>query len=208
MNYANQLKYSLYVIFHPFDGFWDLKHEKKGSKRTASIILTAVIIVYIVARQFTGYILNENTQEDLNLFSEVFSVLLPFTLWCVSNWGVTTLMDGKGTFGDIYITSAYALVPIIIINVPMVLISNIITFDEKDLYFVLNSISIIWTAFLLFVGIMTVHQYNVKKTISTIVIAIVGMAAMLFLSLLFFGLIQQLINFLYVFYIELTLRIQ
>jgi hypothetical protein len=24
------LKYSLYTITHPFDGFWDLTHEKRG----------------------------------------------------------------------------------------------------------------------------------------------------------------------------------
>ena len=38
-------------------------------------------------------------------------------------------------------------------------------------------------------------------------IAIVGMAAILFLFLLFFALIQQLMNFLYIFYKEMTLRV-
>lgn len=207
MNLVNQLKYSFYVIFHPFDGFWDLKHEKKGSKKSAAVILLAVIIVYILVRQFTGYILNNNSKEELNLFSEIFSVLLPFFLWCISNWGVTTLMDGKGTFTDIGITTAYSLIPIIIINIPMILLSNIITFEEAELYFVLNGISLIWAAFLMFTGIMTIHQYNVKKTVLTFIIAIAGMGGMLFLGLLFFGLLQELINFIYVFYVEMTLRL-
>ena len=29
------LRYSTYVIFHPFKGFWDLKHEKKGNLESA-----------------------------------------------------------------------------------------------------------------------------------------------------------------------------
>ena len=27
----SSLRYSLYVIFHPFDGFWDLSREKRGT---------------------------------------------------------------------------------------------------------------------------------------------------------------------------------
>lgn len=29
--YKASLKYGFYVIFHPFDGFWDLVHEQRGS---------------------------------------------------------------------------------------------------------------------------------------------------------------------------------
>lgn len=54
---------------------------------------------------------------------------------------------------------------------------------------------------------MTIHQYTVGKTLLTVLIAIVGMAAILFLFLLFFALIQQLMNFLYIFYKEMTLRV-
>lgn len=33
------LRYALYVIFHPFDGFWDIKHEQRGTATAATIIL-------------------------------------------------------------------------------------------------------------------------------------------------------------------------
>ena len=54
---------------------------------------------------------------------------------------------------------------------------------------------------------MTIHQHTATKTVVTILIAVVAMAAMLFLFLLFFALIQQLINFVYMFYKEMTLRL-
>ena len=31
--YKDSLRYALYVMTHPFDGFWDLTHEKRGSIR-------------------------------------------------------------------------------------------------------------------------------------------------------------------------------
>lgn len=35
-----ELRYSLYVTVHPFKGYWEIKHERKGSLRTAGILLT------------------------------------------------------------------------------------------------------------------------------------------------------------------------
>ena len=34
-----ELLYAFHVIFHPFDGFWDLKHEKRGGVRGATVSL-------------------------------------------------------------------------------------------------------------------------------------------------------------------------
>ena len=37
--YGQSLRYALHVITHPFDGFWDLIHEKKGSIAAANTFL-------------------------------------------------------------------------------------------------------------------------------------------------------------------------
>ena len=198
------LKYSFYLIFHPFDGFYDLKHEKKGNLISANIILMIIILVFILSKQLTGFIFNNNSFRSLNIISEVISVILPLLLWCISNWSITTLMDGEGSLKDIYITTCYALVPIIISNFPLILISNFLTMDEADFYVFFYTLSFIWSVFLIFIGIMTVHQFTVKKTIVTIIIAIIGVIVMLFLGLLFIALIQQIINFCTFLYKELA----
>lgn len=198
---------SFHILFHPFDGFWSAKHEKKGNVKAATTILAIVIIYYIMSRQLTGFIFNTNTSGNLNIFSEAVGIFAPFIMWCIANWSITTLLDGEGSFKDIYITSAYALVPIVLIGIPMILVSRIIVFEESKLYSALGMISIAWSIFLMFTGLITIHQYTVKKTILTIIIAIIGMVAMLFLFLLFFALMQQMLNFLYIAYIELTQRL-
>ena len=33
--YIDSMKYALHVITHPFDGFWDLIHEKRGTMAAA-----------------------------------------------------------------------------------------------------------------------------------------------------------------------------
>lgn len=189
------LQYSLYLIFHPFKGFWDLKHEKKGNVYSAWVIVCLLSILLILRRQFTGFILNFNKQNEMNVFVEILSVLAPLGLWCLSNWCITTLVDGEGSLKDIFITTAYALTPVVLINIPMLLLSNVMILEETVFYTVLDALSVLWAALLILIGIMTVHQFTMPKTIATIAVAVVGMIIILFLILLFVSIIQQIVSF-------------
>ena len=44
-----KLKFSTYVIFHPFKGFWELKKEKKGKAVKIIVSLLAVAVVVCIA---------------------------------------------------------------------------------------------------------------------------------------------------------------
>lgn len=207
MDIIQGLRYSFHVIFHPFDGFWDLKHEKRGNLRAACIILLVLSITYIMRRQLTGFIFNTNDLNRLNIVVESLSVLIPFMLWCISNWCLTTLMDGEGSFKDIFITTAYALVPLIIINLPLILISNILTINEAAFYYFFDSLAVIWTGVLIVLGTMVVHQYSLSRTIITSLFIIVGMGLIIFIGMLFFSLIQQMYSFVITIYREISFRL-
>ena len=205
-NIINNLKYSLYVIFHPFNGFWDIKHEKKASAKSASIILFILVLVFILQQQLTGFDFNLNYHVQLNIITKLELVLVPYFLWCIANWSIVSLVEGQGTFKDIYITTAYALVPVIIMNIIMIIMSNFITLEEGYFYYLISNVGYIWSIFLIFCGFLTIHQFSGLKTIVTIVLAIVGMFIITFLSILFFALVQQMVNFLILFFKEISLR--
>lgn len=200
------LRYAFYVIFHPFKGFWDLKHERKGNFGAAAILLLLVTVTFVARQQMSGFLFGGDTQTDTGVLLTISSVLLPFFLWCVSNWCVTTLMDGEGRFSDIVMVSAYALTPLFLIQLPLVLLSNVLTQSESGFYTFFMVVSVAWAAFLLVVGIMTVHQFTMGKTLGTILIALVGMVIMVFLFFLLFVLIQQMINFVLLLREELAMR--
>jgi len=202
----NSLKYTFHLVFHPFDGFWDLKHEKRGNIKAALAIIAMLCITFIMRRQLTGFIFNLNDPQELNIFSEVISILLPFALWCVSNWSFTSLMEGEGGFKDIMITTAFALTPMIIINLPLILFSNLITMPEGAFYRFFDSLSILWSGALLILGTMVVHQYTLLKTLFTSVLIVVGMAVIIFIGLLFFSMLHQMYAFVYTVYLEISLR--
>lgn len=205
--YVNSLLYAKHVIFHPYDGFWDLKHEKRGSLSAALTIVGLVAVTHVVIRQYTGFIFNPRDLSRLNVLVELLSVLVPFFLWAVVNWALTTLMDGKGTLRDIVIATAYALVPFVLINLPLTWVSNYLTMEEGMFYHFFRIAAVLWSAYLVFIGMAVTHDYEKGKNFWTCVLTIVGIGVVLFIGLLFIHVINVVIGFISSVYAELVLRL-
>lgn len=201
------IKHACYTMVHPFKGYWDAKYEQQGNVWTAVGLLAVLVLVVNVNRQFAGFTVNYANPQSINSIDEIIYVVFPFLLWCVANWLVTTLMDGEGKFSDIVLASGYALLPIIIAYVPLTLLSRFITVQEASFYYFFNALSYVWFAWLLFVGIMTVHQYTASKTFITSVLTLIVMGIIIFLFLLSFNLVQQVAVFVSTVYQELILRL-
>ena len=99
--YTDSLKYAFYVITHPFDGFWDLVHEKKGTIAAAITFLVLFLLTRVLKLLLTSFQFISAPVQYLNVFEEMGSLALPFLILCVANWAMTTLFDGKGRFRDI-----------------------------------------------------------------------------------------------------------
>lgn len=200
------IKFPLHLIVHPFDGFWDLKYEGKGRMKVAMATLMMVVLTMILQKQFSGFLVNFNDPRHLNSLNDLIFVVLPFLLWCVSNWSITTLMEGEGKFKEIVMATAYSTIPLILIYLPTTLISRFLSNDETALYYLLNIVAVIWFIFLLFVGIMTMHQYTASKTVVTMLLTVVVMGVILFLGGLGFSLVQQIFDFINNVYLEIIFR--
>ena len=205
--YKASIKYAFYVITHPFDGFWDLTHEHRGTLAAANTFLALFLIIRVLKLLCTSFQFINSPIQHINVFEEMGSLLLPFLILCLANWAMTTLFDGKGRFIDIYIAMCYALVPYILIQLPMILVSNMLTFEEGSLYSVMLTISVIWCIFLVFVGLMEVHDYGPGKTLIFIIVTIVGAAVILFLTLVFFSLLSDAFGFFVSLYREASYRL-
>jgi len=190
-----ELLYAFHVIFHPFDGFWDLKHEKRGSVRSALTILVVTVIVYFYDSIGKGYIFNPYTSYS-DIFGAVAAVVAPLLLWVVANWCLTTLFEGEGTMTDIFVASCYCLTPLILLILPSTLLSNVLALNEGGILTLLNSFAYVWLGILLVIGMMSTHDYTVGKNILTCISTIVGMAFIMFLGILFTSLVGKIITFL------------
>jgi len=206
-NYVASMKYAKYVLFHPFDGFWDLTHEKRGSLAAATTYLVLFLVTRVVQLLFTNFQFINAPLQYINVFEQAASLLLPFLILCLANWSMTTLFDGKGRFSDIYMAMCYALVPYTMIQLPLVFLSNVISFDEAAFYTVLQSFSIAWCVFLVFIGLMQVHDYGPGKTIIFVIVTVVGALIIIFLLLVFFSLLGDAASYFISLYREIAFRL-
>lgn len=191
LNFLKTLKYSLYVIFHPADGMWDLIHAKRGSYAAANFIVILTLLTHVWKLEYTSFLIIDVNWETVNIFMEICSILLPLAIFCICNWACTTLFDGKGHLGDIYKGTAYALTPYVLIQIPLIIISHFITKDEATFYGVFSTISLIWCCILIFMAMMMINQYSFAKTLLFTIITIFGMLIFIFIMLLFFSMISQ-----------------
>ena len=192
--YGQELLYVFHVIFHPFDGFWDLKHEKRGSVRAGATILAVTIFAFYYQSIGQGYIVNPEGAYS-SLMSVALSVIVPLALWVVANWCLTTLFEGEGSFKDIFIATTYSLAPMVLVLIPVTIASNFVLTTEADILTLITTIGFIWTGMLIFFGMMVTHDYSMGKNVLTSLGTIAGMVVIMFIAILFSTLLGKLVSF-------------
>lgn len=189
------LRYALYIMTHPFDGFWDLTHEKRGSMAAAHVLVILTFLTNLWSMRYTNFMFNDVRWENVNVWQQVLGILAPLLIYCVANWCLTTLFDGKGRLKDIYMGMAYSLTPYILIMNPITIISNFVTEEEGAFIIYFNYLALGWAAVLILISVMQIHDYSLMKAILAIAFSVVGMMIIVFLIMLFFSLVSDAIAF-------------
>jgi len=206
-DFLSSLRYALYAVVHPVDGFWDLTHEKRGSAAAGTVILVLALLTRVWRLQYTNFQFIRVHWERVNIFMQVMGILMPFLIWVLSNWALTTLFDGKGNLKNVYIASCYAIAPYPLIMIPNTIFSNILAADESTFYVFFYYFSLVWCVVLMVVGMSQIHEYKMGKNLLCILFSIVGMAVIIFILLLFFSLISDGIAYFYSLYKEIIFRV-
>ncbi|NCU26993.1 DUF1282 domain-containing protein [Candidatus Nomurabacteria bacterium] len=202
----DSVKYVFHVIFHPFDGFWDLKHEKRGTVGAALLFLALWFITNIISQTSTGFMFDPDHDMPFNILKEFRSVFVFFLLFTAANWSVTTLMGGKGHYRDIVMVFGYASFPLTLLRIPAVLLSQYLTASEAVYYNILLGLAWGWFGFLLFIGIMMIHDYTMAKTIGTMVVTAVSIVLILFIYMVLYNIFSVIAAFVIAAYKEISIR--
>ena len=192
--YWEELLYAFHLVFHPFDGFWDLKHEQRGSVRAGTTIMGLSIAAIFYQSIGKGYIYNPRG-SSMNVFVIVFGVALVVMLWCVANWCLTCLFDGEGSFKDIYIATTYSLAPLPLFIFVSTLLTNFMDGTGASVVSMISTIGFVWAGLLLFFGMLVTHDYPMGKNILISACTIVAMLVITFVAVLFGSLVYKMFSF-------------
>ena len=195
-----------YVLLHPSDGFDQLKERKIYSYKMISAIFTVWFILNSLEFFNKGFIFNRYRSIDYNLATMLVKTVIIFLMFIISNWSVCTIFDGKGSLPEISSVTVYAITPMIITKAITLILSNVLTLEEGTIMTMISAVGIIWFVFILIIGLSSVHQYSISKTLVTILISILGIAIIALLVVLFYTLLKQAWNFAMSIISELQLR--
>lgn len=189
--YGGSLRYSLYTMRRPLDGFWDLIHEKRGSMAAAHTIVIAAFFIEIMWIVLTNFQFIPVNMETFSAYWVLGMTVIPVLLFSVANWCLTTLFDGKGKLRHIYMGYAYAMVPQLIISLIQIPLSHIITFDESAIFWMLSSIGYFWFLLLVLCAMKEIHDYSFSKAILTSFLSLFAIGIIIFIFVMFFAVVSD-----------------
>lgn len=201
-----QFKHLFYIIRHPLDGFTAIRYENKGSYMSGVIILGLVFGAWAISNRYTSFTFNT---VDIYRFNPIILFIQFMALWLgwvICNYLVSSIYRGEGRFKDVFIASSYALLPIILVGLPLALLSNVLTFSEISIYSFLRNGMMVWIVLLFFWSIQALQNYSVWETIGNIFWSLFAFTILIILVLIVFGLSSDLRSFIIEIYQEARLR--
>src|SRR4030095_8768617 len=118
------------VLRRPVDFFYDIQFNNRAKWSHAIVLILLMIAVKMISISVTGYSFETRESYQISFLFETVWLIIPLASWCISNWAVSTILDGEGKFKDIVVSGTYAFAPYILLMVPIALLSNILTHSE------------------------------------------------------------------------------
>lgn len=196
----------LYIMVKPFDGFYAMKYLNEGTLKVAFLNLFLLLISYAINDQYASLVVNPQNPLELNSMRGWAMIVGALILFCVSNWSVTSLTDGEGRLKHIFMMVCYAMTPLVLTIVPATILSRALSAEEAGFYAMLMSVGVVYFVFLVYAGLVVIHNYSASKALLTIVLTFIALLIIVFLITLLFSLWQQLWVFGYSIYTELMFR--
>ncbi|MBO5197262.1 MAG: YIP1 family protein [Lachnospiraceae bacterium] len=187
--------YPFYTMLHPKDGFQEMKMNHKDSVPVTILLVAAYIVVDILYRIFVDFDLNGYNAEKVSAPRVAVTLVAVFFIVTAANWCFCTLLDGKGKFREICYVAACAILPMILMNLIVIILSRFLTIDESVIITYPAIVVKCWSLLLFAVGLSEIHDYSGKKTVFSLILTVVGIVAILFLGMITVMLFRQLYYF-------------
>ncbi len=189
------LRLTRHVLAHPLDTYQDIKHLRKSSWLTATLLYLTLLIVSVLEIYTTGFIFQTVNLNQFHLLIHSFTVLGGLFLFVFSNYLVATITNGEGFFKDVYVATAHALIPYIILTPILAIISNGLTYNEWIFYQLLDGLRYLWSGALIVLMIKEIHNYDVKALLKNIFLTMFTMVMLILIGFLLYVLTTQLWNY-------------
>ena len=199
------IRMALDTILHPIAGFEEIRYRKKYSAGFAIGVLAAWFFLEVIDHQYTAFIFNGHKPDSINVLMILASTVVLFFVLIFVNNALATFMDGESTLRQLWISCAYALMPMILLRAVTIVLSYGLCSEEGVFLVVINAVAWGWTFWNIICALQIMQQYTFPQTIVNILLTAVGLVIVLFIGFLFFSLLQQVWSFIQTVFDEILL---
>jgi len=95
------------VLTSPVESFTTIKQKNMGSVIIATVLMALCYVSTVAKSEWSGFQFIGNNVGEFNSVLTLLKTIGAVLLFTVANWGVATLMQGRGTLKEIYIVTCY-----------------------------------------------------------------------------------------------------
>lgn len=206
--FLHDITYFRYMLRHPIDGYYYLKHGQAGSLGAATFLYLAIFIVFIADTLFRGFIFSSNLLESTPILFMTIAFLAVCVLFVIGNYMVASINEGEGSLKNIYTMLPYALSPYLVITPFIVASTYVLTQNEGFLVSFSWTIATVWSAVLIFIGLTETHNYSFADTVKNVLLTLFFMIIAIIALAVVYLLWAQVITFVQDIIQEVAYRVQ
>lgn len=194
------------LLKKPSDTYYELKTGVRGSVLGATIYYVLGLVAILLYTYGKALIFQYASFNNLNVAIVLLAYLIIVALFVLSNYLVSSISSGEGTFINIYKFTGYSLLPIIVCLPIATGVSYALTLTEEVILDGLYLLAIFGTAYMLLFGILETHNFTFKKTIGNVVLTLVGILLIAIVILVVFVMFDQMAQLIEGIWKEVKLR--
>ena len=171
--FTENFKFSFMILKHPVDVNEYLKIGKRGDMVSSIFLLLITYAVYLCDMLKKGFLFNSETPLSLFMLSLLFFIV--FFLFAIGNYMTAAINDGEGSLKKIIIMLSNALIPYTVLIPVSIALSYVLTLNEGFLITLIWTVGVTWSAVLVFIGVIKIHNYTFKQAVKNIFLTVIFM---------------------------------
>lgn len=192
---VKEIGFMFYFLKHPIDAVQELKEHKRATVRSSTVLYVWMLLLQVILVYAKGYLFASGDPDQMDLLPILLTTAVPLLFWVVMNYMVSTISDGEGKLSEVYIGTVYALSPYLIFALPIALISNVLTYNEKFVYDYSMMFIQGWSLLLVCIMVKELHDYTFRQTVRNLFLTVFGIILAALVIILLVLLFNQEVEF-------------
>lgn len=184
-----------YFLHHPIDGVYYVKTGERGTVSAATILYVSALAVRLICQGLTSFVFGGGYSWYNDPVAILLISVVPAVLFIIGSYLISSISDGEGTLRSIYISFAYSLSAYLLFWPILTALTHVFTLTEIFICQMLSVLIVGYTAIMIFISIKEAHVYNLRKTISNILLTLFFMVVMVLAAIILYIIWRELLSF-------------